>query len=243
MGLDAEGTPQLTLPVQGDPETDPRQLVCPWRLLMPMWEGRSPTRPLSRLHESLRGHVEMGGRSSHVRRGSVPRYDGMVTGEKEVLFHGCNDATIPLILKNGFDLGYCISGAFGKGNYFSPQACKAFSYSYDKTTGKVGRHILVCEVALGAVQKRLILTTPDTSLDRQKVFFAGGHRSAAHHVDGGCYLHEERIIYWNTQCKPVYVVKMRGESPAHGVQSMSADDQHRGLLKTRHPGARIWHPR
>jgi hypothetical protein len=147
---------------------------------------------------------------------------GMVTGEKEVLFHGCKDSTIPLILENGFDLSYSSPGAFGKGNYFTPQACKAFSYSYDKSASWFsgytrGRHILVCEVALGAVDKRMILTTPDRSLDREQVCFQQGFRSTVHHVDGGYFQHEERVIYWNTQCKPVYLVKMKGESPASGV--------------------------
>lgn len=59
---------------------------------------------------------------------------GMVTGDKEVLFHGCANSTIDLILKNGFDLSCCGIGAFGQGIYFSPQACKAYSYSYNKRT-------------------------------------------------------------------------------------------------------------
>eukprot|EP00931_Biecheleriopsis_adriatica_P055683 TRINITY_DN32976_c0_g1_i1.p1 TRINITY_DN32976_c0_g1~~TRINITY_DN32976_c0_g1_i1.p1 ORF type:complete len:605 (-),score=92.48 TRINITY_DN32976_c0_g1_i1:324-1982(-) len=142
---------------------------------------------------------------------------GMVTGEKEVLFHGCKDDAIPLILENGFDLDYCSVGAFGQGNYFSPQACKAFSYSYDKDGGIAGRYLLVCEVALGSVQNRKVLCARDRSLDREKVFNQEGFRSAVHHVEGGCFRHEERIIYWNTQCKPVYLVKMKGESPATGI--------------------------
>lgn len=142
---------------------------------------------------------------------------GMATGMKEVLFHGCKDSTIPLILANGFDLDYCSVGAFGQGNYFSPQACKAFTYSYDKANGDRGRYILVCEVALGTVENRKVLTASDTSLKRQKVFIEEGFRSAVHHVDGGCFKHEECIIYWNTQCKPTYLVKMKGLSPASGV--------------------------
>ena len=46
----------------------------------------------------------------------------MVTGQKEVLFHGTKDEAAKSIVEGGFDDQYSNAGAFGYGIYFSPQS-------------------------------------------------------------------------------------------------------------------------
>ena len=133
---------------------------------------------------------------------------GMKTGPKETLFHGCPDDVVQPICENGFDNHFSSGGAFGKGLYFSPQACKAFGYAEN--------HLLVCEVALGTEENRLTLTSPDYSLDHDKVCVQQHKRSAQCHA-GAPFNHEERIVYHPTQCKPVYIVETTTKSPGGGV--------------------------
>lgn len=134
---------------------------------------------------------------------------GMKTGPKETLFHGCPDHVKDNLIATGFDLSYVKHGSFGHGHYFSPQACKAWSYAEN--------HLLLCEVAPGKDddQYRLTLSNPDSTLDKDRVLDQLGKRSAQAHI-GAPYNHEERIVYKNTQCKIVYLVETN-TSPGGGV--------------------------
>eukprot|EP00411_Alexandrium_monilatum_P029972 CAMPEP_0175380538 /NCGR_PEP_ID=MMETSP0095-20121207/26369_1 /TAXON_ID=311494 /ORGANISM="Alexandrium monilatum, Strain CCMP3105" /LENGTH=625 /DNA_ID=CAMNT_0016678909 /DNA_START=30 /DNA_END=1907 /DNA_ORIENTATION=+ len=132
---------------------------------------------------------------------------GMVTGPKEVLFHGCKDGVVHQICKSGFDDRYSSVGSFGKGLYFSPQSCKAWTYAEN--------YLLVCEVALGAPERRLTVTEEDTTLDYNSVL-AKGMRSVQCHA-GAPFKHEERIIYHSTQGKPAYLVETTETSPGGGI--------------------------
>eukprot|EP00930_Biecheleria_cincta_P037125 TRINITY_DN2546_c0_g1_i1.p1 TRINITY_DN2546_c0_g1~~TRINITY_DN2546_c0_g1_i1.p1 ORF type:complete len:448 (+),score=57.78 TRINITY_DN2546_c0_g1_i1:136-1479(+) len=133
---------------------------------------------------------------------------GMKNGPKETFFHGCPDHVVQPICNDGFDDHFSSGGAFGPGCYFSPQACKAFSYAEN--------NLLVCEVALGIEENRLTLTVPDRTLDYDKVFVQQRKRSVQCHA-GAPYNHEERIVYHPTQCKPVYIVETTTTSPGGGV--------------------------
>jgi len=132
---------------------------------------------------------------------------GMKTGPKDVLFHGCKDAVVSDICKTGFDMNYSSTGSFGKGLYFSPQSCKAWSYAEN--------HLLLCEVALGAPENRLTVTLPDTTLTYESVM-AQGKRSVQCHA-GAPFNHEERIIYKATQGKPTYLIETTETSPGGGI--------------------------
>eukprot|EP00746_Dinoflagellata_sp_MGD_P078467 gnl/MRDRNA2_/MRDRNA2_31375_c0_seq2.p1 gnl/MRDRNA2_/MRDRNA2_31375_c0~~gnl/MRDRNA2_/MRDRNA2_31375_c0_seq2.p1 ORF type:complete len:635 (-),score=108.33 gnl/MRDRNA2_/MRDRNA2_31375_c0_seq2:170-2074(-) len=140
-------------------------------------------------------------------RGQFLGETGMVTGPKTTLFHGCPDSVVHSIANGGFDDSYSSGGAFGAGSYFSPQSCKAWSYAEN--------HLLVCEVALGSEANRLTLTQQDRSLTYEKVK-AAGKRSVQCH-SGAPFNHEERVVYRNTQCKPVYLIKTTETSPGGGV--------------------------
>merc|ERR1712190_658159 len=107
---------------------------------------------------------------------------GMVTGPKETLFHGCPDKVIENLIATGFDLSYVKSSAFGQGHYFSPQACKSWSYAEN--------FLMLCEVALGEDddEHRMTLTAPDRSLDKDHVCHKAGKRSAQCHA-GAPYTH------------------------------------------------------
>eukprot|EP00931_Biecheleriopsis_adriatica_P009763 TRINITY_DN110838_c0_g1_i1.p2 TRINITY_DN110838_c0_g1~~TRINITY_DN110838_c0_g1_i1.p2 ORF type:complete len:133 (-),score=21.36 TRINITY_DN110838_c0_g1_i1:34-432(-) len=131
----------------------------------------------------------------------------MVTGPKETHFHGCKDAVVTAIVEDGFDDAFSANGAFGNGIYFSPQSCKAWSYAEN--------HLLVCEVALGKEADRLTLTAPDRTLNYASVFKQQRKRSVQCHA-GAPFNHEERIVYWPTQCKPVYLVETTATSPGGG---------------------------
>lgn len=132
---------------------------------------------------------------------------GMKTGPKTTLFHGCPDDVVQPIAQGGFDDHFSSGGAFGKGCYFSPQACKAFSYAQN--------YLLVCEVALGAEANRLTLTTRCRSMDYDTLR-GTGKRSVQCHA-GAPFNHEERIVYHPTQCKPVYIIETTTTSPGGGV--------------------------
>merc|ERR1719498_1399056 len=98
------------------------------------------------------------------------------------------------------------SGSWGKAIYSTPQACKAFSYSYDKDTKETdtketSQFLLVCEVALGVEEKRMKATTKDRNLNWENLQALGDYRSVVHHA-GVVYNHEERMVYRNTQIKP-----------------------------------------
>ena len=67
---------------------------------------------------------------------------GMVTGTKEVLFHGTSDNAAKKIIAGGFDDQFAKAGAFGNGIYFSPQSCKSMNYT--------GNFMIVAEVARSA---------------------------------------------------------------------------------------------
>ena len=95
---------------------------------------------------------------------------GMVTGRKEVLFHGTSDDAAEKIVVSGFDDQFCSKGgAFGPGLYFSPQACKAMSYAEN--------HLVIAEVALGLEENRLTCTKPARHLTYDIVFRTMGKRS------------------------------------------------------------------
>ena len=137
---------------------------------------------------------------------------GMLNGPKAVLFHGCSDKTIELIQQNGFDDRFASDGVFGKGLYFSPQACKAYSYAE--------RYLLICEVALGTEHKRLLVKKEHaTTYFNYEMLLAKDMRSVHHHptLSGFGYNHHEHVVFHPTQCKPVYVVKMRHTSPGGGI--------------------------
>ena len=125
---------------------------------------------------------------------------GMVTGTKESLFHGTSDSAAMAIVTDGFDDQFSSKGgAFGAGLYFSPEACKSMNYT--------GKYLIVAEVALGLEQNRHTCTQPDHSLDYNKVFKQMGKRSCQCHA-GTPFIHEERIVYHPTQCKPVYLIEL-----------------------------------
>ena len=106
---------------------------------------------------------------------------------------------------------------FGKGVYFAEQACKAFQYSED--------YLLVCEVAIGTPEKRLHVTADDTTIvydaEIDGLRVKGGEARegmrSAEHRPGEPYGHWERVVYHATQCKPVYLVRMKNRSPGGGV--------------------------
>lgn len=142
---------------------------------------------------------------------------GMWVGPKVTLFHGCKDKAVGKeggtdgIANCGFNVKYCSGGAvYGKGHYFSPQACKAFSYAEN--------HLLVCEVALGDHVKRHTITGKiDKSLNYLELRHgAKDMRSAQAFPGKSTYGHMEHIVYGNTQCKPVYVVEMKYTSSCKG---------------------------
>lgn len=134
---------------------------------------------------------------------------GMQTGPKAVLFHGTNDAAVESIASSGFDMQFVKSGkACGPGLYFSPQSCKAFSYSQ--------KFLLLCDVALGMEEHRLTVTQRSPHLNYEEVFVKLGKRSVQSHARAP-FNHEERVVYKPTQCKPVYIIQMTCSSPCHGV--------------------------
>lgn len=132
---------------------------------------------------------------------------GMETGVPTLLFHGCKDAVVQSIAQDGFDDKYCNSfSSFGKGFYFSSQACKAWSYAEN--------HLLVCTVALGNQNRWLDVAATDTSLNYDTLI-AQGKRSV-HHRAGAVYNHEEFIVYRPTQCRPTYIIETTQTSPGGG---------------------------
>jgi len=143
---------------------------------------------------------------------------GMVSGPKHSLFHGCKDDVRESIVENGFDDKYSSAAcAFGAGLYFSPQSCKAWSYAQ--------KYLLLCEVALGDVKRQWVLEDENRELNYQKVFLdkekakrGTGMHSVIFHPNPKCrFNHEERIVYKNTQCKPVYLIETTTCSPGGGV--------------------------
>lgn len=147
-------------------------------------------------------------------RGLCLGQTGMLTGPKETLFHGCSDETVEKIFERGFDDAFSGAGAFGKGLYFSPQACKAWSYSEDKWKKIKGKYLLVCEVALGLEEKRLTVTSASREINKKYVDEHDKRSVQAHR--GEPYQHEERVVYYPTQCKLAYIVETN-ESPGGGV--------------------------
>lgn len=139
-------------------------------------------------------------------RGHFLGETGMVTGEKEVLFHGTKDEAAKSIVAGGFDDHYSSAGAFGDGIYFSPHACKSMNYT--------GNFLIVAEVALGLEENRLTCTSTRRELTYDIVFRQLGKRSCQCHV-GAPFNHEERVVYHPTQCKPVYLIEL--EAPGRLV--------------------------
>mmetsp|Transcript_41345 Transcript_41345/g.130147 ORF Transcript_41345/g.130147 Transcript_41345/m.130147 type:complete len:289 (-) Transcript_41345:152-1018(-) len=131
---------------------------------------------------------------------------GMRTGPKEVLFHGCKDGVARQICETGFDDQYSSAGSFGKGLYFSPQSCKAWSYAEN--------HLIISEVALGLPEKRLTMTELDPSLTYESVLDKG--MRSVQCLAGSPFNHDERIIYHCTQGKPAYLVETTETSPGGG---------------------------
>lgn len=125
---------------------------------------------------------------------------GMVTGNKEVLFHGTSDEASEAIVTGGFDDQFSCGGNFGSGLYFAPDPSKSLQYNEN--------HLLLCEVALGLEQNRIKYhEQTDGSLDYEEVFSKKRKRS----VQATWCGHEERIVYHPTQCKPVYLVELEEE--------------------------------
>jgi len=132
---------------------------------------------------------------------------GLKDGPKELLFHGCKDAAAWSVAQQGLDIGRASGkGAWGKGLYFSPQSCKACSYSE--------RFLLVFEVALGSKAQRLTMTTCDKKLNWEGLRRKGKISVQSH--AGELFHHEERVIYRSNQCKPVYLIEFRTASPGGG---------------------------
>merc|ERR1712194_146722 len=108
------------------------------------------------------GGIEMMAKKIWVIEGQFIDEDSREAAETEVLSHGCKDASLDLITENGgLDVNFCRRGAFGKGLYFSTQACKAFGYAQN--------HLLLCQVALGREEQRHTVTEPDWNLSFEEV--------------------------------------------------------------------------
>lgn len=154
------------------------------------------------------GGIEIMAKKIWVIEGQFIDEDSRQAAETEVLFHGCKDATLDLITENGgMDVNFCSQGAFGKGLYFSTQACKAFAYAQN--------HLLLCQVALGREEHRHTVTKPDRNLSFEEVCERMGKMSVQSHA-GAPFNHEERIIYKSTQARVAYKVEMTQCSPCHG---------------------------
>lgn len=135
--------------------------------------------------------------------------------KKELWFHGKKDAICDSVVSGGFDLGKVdrYGGAFGRpafgfGHYFTTQACKAWSYAENR--------LFLCEVAPGTESERFKITDyckdKDFATIRAGVFFS----AQCHPSTFATFLHEERVTYKNTMCKPVYLVETEKTSPGGG---------------------------
>lgn len=122
---------------------------------------------------------------------------GMRNGPKETLFHGTAEGVVDSIVRTGFDDEYAAKGKFGPGLYFSPEALTSYGY---------GHELFLCEVSLGLEEHRVLATKMSSGYTWEKLL-RDGKRSVQCHKDR--FGQEERIVYHCTQCKPVYVIKVK----------------------------------
>merc|ERR1712066_454983 len=103
----------------------------------------------------------------HVR-GQFLGASGLHRGPKATLFHGTKDEHLGLsesegILSHGFIQSLTTANSakappvFGKGVYFTEQACKAFQYAE--------HYLLVCEAVIGTTETRLRVMADDPSIE------------------------------------------------------------------------------
>lgn len=150
-------------------------------------------------------------KNTYLGEDALERKDQM----KELWFHGKKDAICNSVVDGGFDLAKIdkFGGAFGRpafgfGHYFTTQACKAWSYAENQ--------LFLCEVAPGTPAERYTITDYCKGNDFASIR-AGGHYSATCSPSTfATFLHEERVSYKNTMCKPVYLVETQNKSPGGG---------------------------
>jgi hypothetical protein len=109
------------------------------------------------------------------------------------LFHGTDSSTIQSVTKNGFDCRFGnLSGKFGAGTYFSPNA--NYSHGYAKGSGQM----FLARVAIGDT---ITLTTMTSGARTAPI-----NTSTKKPYDTIFYAGVEVIVYENYQAYPEYII-------------------------------------
>merc|ERR1712100_291224 len=71
--------------------------------------------------------------------------------ERQWLFHGTDETTVPKIIQQGFNRAFCGKNAtaFGKGVYFARDASYSSSTTYSKPNSRGIQHMFLCRVVIG----------------------------------------------------------------------------------------------
>lgn len=147
-----------------------------------------------------------------VNQHKAPEFDDSMGNVRE-LFHGTRSANMPGILSTHLKLpnqlrGVHITGAmFGPGLYFASQSTKSSQYSCSRFGGTVNKYstafMFLADVALGRIKKeeysKYYLKPP-----------AGYHSVMG--VKGKSLLHDEYIIYNETQQRLRYIIEFEAKS-------------------------------
>jgi len=125
------------------------------------------------------------------------------------LFHGTSLKNMKSIIANGFRLP-SRPGMFGKGIYFADTPLKSWQYSTSKTC----KYLLVVDVALGKVKKQLQAYHIDPQKDLQHRWFMGLFKArnydsvvAVTRQRGGCVNVPEYVVYTPNQASVRFIIK------------------------------------
>ncbi|CAJ1353163.1 unnamed protein product, partial [Effrenium voratum] len=137
-------------------------------------------------------------------------------------FHGTTDSMVDFVWKEGFDARLSRKGLYGKGAYFSPDACKANQYTCQEERDRPMkgdpsrlRHLLLCRVVLGEPcypqgDLKAALRPPCRMLCEKAIcdhFRTDSVVAAKGVANAGRQRHTEYVVYDGRQVYPEYLIK------------------------------------
>eukprot|EP00747_Dinoflagellata_sp_TGD_P153428 gnl/TRDRNA2_/TRDRNA2_177390_c0_seq3.p1 gnl/TRDRNA2_/TRDRNA2_177390_c0~~gnl/TRDRNA2_/TRDRNA2_177390_c0_seq3.p1 ORF type:complete len:251 (-),score=4.56 gnl/TRDRNA2_/TRDRNA2_177390_c0_seq3:31-759(-) len=182
--------------------------IAVWRIENPiLWEMYSNRKSMiTRLHQ-----VSMVSCTAMTRADlgdNCERLDATVN--EVMLWHGTKADYVPSIEKTGFDERLSsMSGMYGAGIYFSPEACKAAQYAPWKSDGLGQRkhYMFYCRVVLGQPYH-----ASRNQPQRRRPPTMDGTQGLPHDSilvgSGGGQVHREVVVFDRTQVYPEYLVEI-----------------------------------